>query len=181
MTDDYTRVRFPYAERDRSTLPQRVINLITAEERRTDGNYKCKTIYLDKSGEAFAGDLTAFCAARGIHIRLSAAEQSEQNAIAERSLGIIQDAARASRLAADLPDTYWPDAAMTATGARNICPTPPKGTHHSPQMCHRSKPTTEDGRSFSGRTSSGRCVSHSNLPVNATSCTVPLRQSISAR
>ena len=138
VTDDYTRLRFPYAERDRAVLSQRVINLILKEETRTDAKHKCKTIYLDKSGEAFASELTTFCATRGIHIHLSSAEQSEQNPIAERSLGVIQDAARASRLAADLPDTYWADAAITATAARNICPTSAK-RHASLSPQHRSE------------------------------------------
>ena len=120
LTDDYSRFRWVRLLKGKSEAPDEVISFIREVEREKTPA-KVSVFRADGGGEFDNQVLSNFFKELGIRREVSAPYSQFQNGVAERSMGIIDDAARTMLLYSGAPLYDWCHAVQHASCS---CPKP---------------------------------------------------------
>ena len=120
---------FPLRSKDEVSAP--FINFI-AEAERLHGQ-KVISVHCDAAKENLQGALGGELKRMGIRIDHTTRDSPESNGLCERRAGILQSMARAMRVTASKPKSYWWHAVNYANDVANITPSPTLGGS-SPQV-----------------------------------------------
>ena len=118
LTDDYSRFRWVRFLKNKSEAPSEVISFIREVEREKTPA-KVSVFRADGGGEFDNQVLSNFFKELGIRREVSAPYSQFQNGVAERSIGIIDDAARTMLLYAGAPVYDWCHAVQHAVHVQN--------------------------------------------------------------
>ena len=106
--------------KDSDQVLQCTKDFIALMERQTC--FKVKKIKCDGGGEFINNEMIKYCAENGIILDSSNPYTPQQNGVAERKNRTIMEMARSMLSVAKLPNTFWPEAVLTAAFIRNRCP-----------------------------------------------------------
>ena len=119
LTDDYSRYRWVRLLRQKSEAPNEIISFLRSVEREKP-TLKVAFFRSDGGGEFDNKDLSAFLKEIGVTRETSAPYSQFQNGVAERSIGIIDDAARTLLCYAGAPVYDWCHAVEHAVHVQNV-------------------------------------------------------------
>ena len=122
VVDDCSRYRWVRMLRNKSDAENEVCALIEAVEREK-APAKVSVFRSDGGGEFITASLKEFFKQRGIKPEKSAPYSQFQNGVAERSIGIIDECARAMMMVSSSPSYDWCHAVNHAVYVRNRLPT----------------------------------------------------------
>ena len=91
----------------------------------TETGLKVKCLRSDNGGEYINGGFSEYCAAQGIRMEKTIPGTPQQNGVAERMNGTLNERARSMRLHSGLPKTFWADAVSTTAYLINQGPSVP--------------------------------------------------------
>ena len=111
VTDAFTNYRWVIFIRSRDEVPDKLIKLIKNITNKFD--CKVKVLHSDQGTEFVNKKLISFCEEEGISREYSAQYTPEQNGVAERSNGLIQEGLRTMLLYSRLGKSYWSYIAST--------------------------------------------------------------------
>ena len=97
-------------------------------------SYKVKCLRSDNGGEYVSHEFKNFCLEQGIRMEKTVPKTPQQNGVAERMNGTLNERARSMRLHAGLPKSFWADAINTAAHLINRGPSVPL-EHRLPKEC----------------------------------------------
>ncbi|CAI5948161.1 unnamed protein product [Closterium sp. NIES-64] len=126
VVDDYSRYTTVFPLRSKGDVTEVLIDWIRAARlqlRQSFGSdFPVLRLHSDRGGEFSSGLLRAFCRARGIRQTFTLPDSPQQNAIAERRIGMVMDVARTSMMHAAAPHFLWPFAVRYAAHQINLHP-----------------------------------------------------------
>ena len=121
LTDDYSRYRWVFLLRQKSDAPNEIISFLRLVEREKP-TLKVAFFRSDGGGEFDNQTLSAFLKEIGVTRETSAPYSQFQNGVAERSIGIVDDAARTLLCYAGAPVYDWCHAVEHAVHVQNRLP-----------------------------------------------------------
>lgn len=124
MIDDYSRFTQIFLLKKKSQAGQVIKDFIAFSQ--TQFNKLPKAFRFDRGGEYIGHELQEYLKEKGINMQLTAPYTPEQNGLAERKNRTLIEAVRTMLIDAQLPDTYWGEAAVTAAYIQNLLPTKSK-------------------------------------------------------
>ncbi|CAM8929156.1 unnamed protein product [Rhodiola kirilowii] len=122
IVDDKSRGVWIYLMKKKSEVADLLMQFFVLVE--TQFEKKIKMLRSDNGGEFFGTKLTSFLSMRGCIHQSSCAYTPQQNGIVERKHRHILDVARALRIQANVPKTFWGDCVLTAAYILNRTPIP---------------------------------------------------------
>jgi len=142
ITDDATRLTAVYfiKTRDETLSSLKAFEQDCAKHQ----DLKIKIIRHDSDKAIAEGNFKLHCLENGIRQEQTVAEQHTQNAVAERSIGVITKMARSAMCHFDVPAGLWPEAVKTACYVRNRLPLDGNPDGKSPLQLWTSSAEPED-------------------------------------
>ncbi|KAH9650921.1 hypothetical protein KPL70_026553 [Citrus sinensis] len=130
--DDYSRRYWVYPIKKKSDVFP-VFKEYKARVELESGK-KIKCLRTDNGGEYTDGEFLAFCKQEGIQRQFTVAYTPQQNGVAERMNRTLTERIRAMLRTADLPNSFWAEAAKTACYIVNRSPSTAIGLKTSMEM-----------------------------------------------
>ncbi|CAM8961061.1 unnamed protein product [Rhodiola kirilowii] len=122
IVDDKSRCVWTYLMKKKSEVADLLIQFFAMVV--TQFAKRIKVLRSDNGGEFFSTRLSSFLSLKGCVHQSSCAYTPQQNGVVERKHRHILDVARALRIQANVPKTFWGDCVLTATYILNRTPTP---------------------------------------------------------
>ncbi|CAM8916639.1 unnamed protein product [Rhodiola kirilowii] len=122
IVDDKSRCVWTYLMRRKSEVADLLIQFFAMVD--TQFAKKIKVLRSDNGGEFFSAKICSFLRMKGCVHQSSCAYTPQQNGVVERKHRHILDVARALRIQANIPKSFWGDCVLTATYILNRTPTP---------------------------------------------------------
>ncbi|CAM8901423.1 unnamed protein product [Rhodiola kirilowii] len=122
IVDDKSRGVWTYLMKRKSEVTDLLIQFFAMVD--TQFAKKIKVLRSDNGGEFFSARLCSFLGMKGCIHQSSCAYTPQQNGVVERKHRHILDVARALRIQANVPKSFWGDCVLTATYILNRTPTP---------------------------------------------------------
>lgn len=110
--DSFSGYRHAFFVQTKCQIPDRVKEIINLTTIQT--GHDVKQIHTDNGSEYLNSTLSVFLGQKGIVHTTSAVYTAEQNGFIERDIRTVAEMARAMRIRADLPKTFWAEAIGTA-------------------------------------------------------------------
>ena len=149
FTDDFSRLSEVLPLKQKSAVAEAVRTTMAKWETQT-GN-RLKAVRTDRGTEYVNKELTTYFQDSGITHNTTAPYTPEQNGVAERFNRTVMEKVRPMLFDAKLDFSYWAQAAITATYAKNRSPS----SHHPSQtpweLFHGSKPDVSGMRVFGAK------------------------------
>ncbi|CAI7892670.1 unnamed protein product [Closterium sp. NIES-54] len=126
VVDDYSRYTIVFPLRSKGEVPDVLIDWIRGARRQLSESFSSDLpvlcLHSDRGGEYSSDLLRAFCRSEGIRQTFTLPASPQQNAIAERRIGMVMDVARTSMIHAAAPHFLWPFAVQYAVHQINLQP-----------------------------------------------------------
>ncbi|KAG6998831.1 Retrovirus-related Pol polyprotein from transposon TNT [Fusarium oxysporum f. sp. conglutinans] len=119
FVDDFTRMGWAYAVKEKSEFTRRFKHLLDTYER---PERRCHYLHVDQGGENRSDQLCTLCDNKGITIYYTATDQHEQNGIAEAFNRVLQEMVTPTLERSNLPRKLWPYILYAAVYIRNRSP-----------------------------------------------------------
>ncbi|KAH7464999.1 hypothetical protein FOMA001_g17187 [Fusarium oxysporum f. sp. matthiolae] len=119
FVDDFTRMGWAYAVKEKSEFTRRFKHLLDTYER---PERRCHYLHVDQGGENRSNQLCTLCDNKGITIYYTATDQHEQNGIAEAFNRVLQEKVTPTLERSNLPRKLWPYILYAAVYIRNRSP-----------------------------------------------------------
>ncbi len=126
IIDEYSRYVFVYCIKTKDEAAANLKTTIAQMNTVHSPRFKVKYLSVDGGGEIISKDVLKFLNEQGIQIEKTAPESSNQNAIVERVIRTITEAANTLLRQCGAPTRFWREAVYLATFCRNRSPS--KGT-----------------------------------------------------
>ena len=124
-----------------------LIDLIIKWERET--GKKVQRIRIDGEGSLNSNAMREFCRVHHIELIVVPPYTPDQNGLAERTVGLLKDVARAYMKEKNLPDEFWAEAIVCAAYTLNRTPTSANNGFKTPfEVFHGTKPSLRRLRVF---------------------------------
>lgn len=123
MIDDFSRYTVVYLLNNKSEVYSKFVQYI--ENMKTQKGVKPKCIRSDRGGEYISKDIKELFIKEGIECQMTAPYSPQQNGVAERKNRTLMEMTRCMLYDANMTNTYWGEALITANYLQNRLPTKP--------------------------------------------------------